>query len=58
MPACYAELGIGAVLGERRLSEKRNSPSAIRENEALGLEVTLSRTPDPAPDRPASTPAA
>jgi hypothetical protein len=29
MPACYAELGIGAVLGERRLSEKRNSPSAI-----------------------------
>jgi hypothetical protein len=49
---------LGPDYYERQAATRRKITYQIRENEALGLEVTLSRTPDPAPDRPASTPAA
>jgi hypothetical protein len=49
---------LGPDYYERQAATRRKIAYHVREIEALGLEVTLARIPDPDPDRPASTPAA
>jgi transposase len=52
----YADLGPDYY--EQQAAIRRKIAHHVREIEALGLEVTLARIPEPDPDRPASTQAA
>ncbi len=49
---------LGPDYYERQAATRRKIAYHVREIEALGLEVTLARIPDPDPDGPASTQAA
>ena len=49
---------LGPDYYERQAATRRKIAYHVREIEALGLEVTLARIPDPDPDGPATTPAA
>ena len=49
---------LGPDYYERQAATRRKIAYHVREIEALGLEVTLARIPEPDPDRPASTQAA
>ena len=49
---------LGPDYYERQAATRRKIAYHVREIQALGLEVTLARIPDPEPDRPATTPAA
>ena len=49
---------LGPDYYERQAATRRKIAYHVREIQALGLEVTLARIPDPDPDRPATTPAA
>ena len=52
----YADLGPDYY--QRRAQNRRTIDYHVRELEALGLEVTLCRLPDPEPGQAATTPAA
>ena len=47
---------LGPDYYERQAATRRKIAYHVREIQALGLEVTLARIPDPEPDRPATTP--
>ena len=49
---------LGPDYRQRQAALRRKIAYHVREIEALGLEVTLARNPEPDPDKPASTPAA
>ena len=49
---------LGPDYHQRQAALRRKIAYHVREIEALGLEVTLARIPEPDPDRPASTQAA
>jgi len=49
---------LGPDYYERQAATRRKIACHVREIEALGLEVTLARIPEPDPDGPASTQAA
>jgi len=52
----YADLGPDYY--QRRAQNRRTIDYHVRELEALGLEVTLCRIPEPEPGQAATTPAA
>jgi hypothetical protein len=52
----YADLGPDYY--QRRARNRRKIDYHVRELEALGLEVTLCRIPEPEPGQAATTPAA